>query len=252
MKAHLSPSHIHSRKCLHFFLGIVNWSCSPQSSFLFPISPSSHGSSPYSIVVSASAYMNLHIWCHSIVGLKNTSLSAYLPLHYSIYIKLTVGDLRKGNGNPLPLSLLSCTPITGWCKKNVTHSTPTQFPVNCHLLLFIHQSGGGGGKTQTCCQSLENIITSGKLNTSSMTAIKQHTSYWVSTSKPSVAFNIALKSTSLVIVVLDVGNNYCHQFSCGNKNDGGSFHLALGADCVKISHSHHQWCLVRHIRLVRQ
>lgn len=95
MKAHLSPSHIHSRKCLHFFLGIANWSCSPKSSFLFPISPS-HGSSPYGSVGLACAYMNFHIWCHGIVDLKHTSLSAYLPLCHFVYIKqLQWGSSRR-------------------------------------------------------------------------------------------------------------------------------------------------------------
>lgn len=89
MKAHLSPPHNQSRKRLHFFFhGIANWTCSSQSSFLFPISPSSHGSSPYGSVVAACAHINLHIWCHSIVGSKHTSPSAYSPLAYFFYIKL--------------------------------------------------------------------------------------------------------------------------------------------------------------------
>lgn len=214
MKAHLSPSHIHSRKCLHFFLGIANWSCSPQSSFLFPISPSSHGASPYGSVVSACVCMNLHIWCHSIVGLKHTSLSTYLPLHCFVYITLIRQGCsgRKWEPSTLPTHWAAAL-STGWCTKTSHTARPAHFQLTAlYFYSFIRGGLGGQGNIQTGCQSLKNNITPEKLNTSSQTAIKRHTSYWVSNSEPSVTFIIALRSTSLLTVLVDIGNNYCHQF----------------------------------------
>lgn len=149
------------------------------------------------------------------------SISIFTTLPFRLHQTAPMGKFKKEVGTlhssqPTGAALLS----TGWCTKTSHTAHPPHFLLTAiYCYLFIMGRGEGGNIHPDRLPITRKYHYSGKLNTSSMMAIKQHTSYWFSNSKPSVTFIIALRSTPLVTVLLDVGNNYCHQFM-----DGSSFH----------------------------
>lgn len=134
MKAHLSPSHIQSRKRLHFFHGIANWTCSSQSSFLFPISPSSHGSSPYGSVVVLT---QIYIFCATVLLAGSIFATRLFLLHQTV--QADIHRKEAGTVHPFP-------PAETILGQDANHSKTSLLVENQHIehdsnQTIAHQTG---------------------------------------------------------------------------------------------------------------
>lgn len=149
MKAHLSPSHIHSRKCLHFFfLGLQIGPAlhNPLSYFLFP---------PLLMVP-----VHMAQWCRPVCAwiciFGATVLLAWSTRVYQHIYHSTVSftshssdrGVREGTGNPPPLSTHWAAPLsTGGCTKTSHTARPAHFQLTAlYYYSFIRGGFGGGGR----------------------------------------------------------------------------------------------------------
>lgn len=126
-----------------FFLGIANWSCSPQSSFLFPL------------LLMVPVHMAQ--WCRPVCAwiciFGATVLLAWSTRVYQHIYHSTVSftshssdrGVREGSGNPPPLSTHWAAPLsTGWCTKTSHPARPAHFQLTAFYYYSFIRGGLGG------------------------------------------------------------------------------------------------------------